>query len=84
LHCCNNGRREGYGVATRRRTEGAGGFFGIERMSKRTMRIAVGGLVVMAAMISKQPPTPTRGAGTDATLLPAAQGSGSLTSPMPR
>jgi hypothetical protein len=33
-------------VLARRRTDGAGGFFGIERTSKWTTRIAVGGVVV--------------------------------------
>ena len=40
---------------TRRRTDGAGGFFGIERISKRTTRTVVGRVVVMATMISAQP-----------------------------
>jgi hypothetical protein len=36
---------------TRRRTDGAGGFLGIEWISKWTTRIVVGGVVVMATVI---------------------------------
>jgi hypothetical protein len=48
---------------TRRRTDGAGGFFGIERTSKRTILAAgTGGvLVVMAIVISAWRATATRG-----------------------
>ena len=39
-------------VLIRRRTHGAGGFFGIERMSKGATRIVVGGAVVVMAGLS--------------------------------
>ena len=69
---------------TGRRTDGAGGFFGIEWMSNRMTWIVVGGVggvVVMGTVISAWPAPAVRRGTVGVDRHPAARTSGALNRP---